>query len=71
MLSFGDMRVMKYSTAGASSEVISAILNCVCPDCGGSIGSADRAFKCQGRCKRDWREVWEQNVGRFASGRED
>jgi hypothetical protein len=55
--------------ARASPEVISGILNCVCPDCGGSTGGAGRAFECQGECQRDWREMWEQHLARFLRGR--
>ena len=45
-----------------SSEVISGILNCVGPDCGGSMGGAGKEFKCQGKCQTDWRPLWEQLV---------
>jgi tRNA(Ile2) C34 agmatinyltransferase TiaS len=43
-----------------SAAVISGILNCVCPDCGGSMGGAGEEFKCQGECQTDWRPLWEQ-----------
>ena len=36
------MQVTSWSTVGASSDVISGILNCVCPDCGGSMGGAGK-----------------------------
>ena len=39
-------------------EVVSNILNCVCPECGGRMGGEGREFKCQGRCQTDWRELW-------------
>jgi hypothetical protein len=62
LLSFAEVPVqeMRLGIASASSELMSDILNCVCPDCGGSMGCAGRAFKCLGECQRDWREVWEQ-----------
>ncbi len=63
------MQVTSWSAVGASSDVISGILNCVCPDCGGSMGGAGKAFKCQGKCQRDWREVWDQNLARSPRGR--
>jgi|SRR6266853_196442 hypothetical protein len=47
------MQVKRCGTARASPEVISGILNCVCPDCSGSMGGAGRAFECQGECQRD------------------
>src|SRR4029077_18927100 len=49
------MQVMRSAAIGVSSELMSDILNCVCPDCGGSMGCDGRAFKCLGKCQRDWR----------------
>jgi tRNA(Ile2) C34 agmatinyltransferase TiaS len=43
-----------------SSQVISGILNCVCPDCGGSMGGGGKEFTCRGKCQTDWRPLWEQ-----------
>src|SRR6266853_2818246 len=63
------MQVKRCGTSRASPEVISGILNCVCPDCGGSMGGAGRAFECQGECQRDWREIGEQHLARFLRGR--
>jgi tRNA(Ile2) C34 agmatinyltransferase TiaS len=54
------MQVMRSAAIGVSSELMSDILNCVCPDCGGSMGCAGRVFKCLGKCQRDWREIWER-----------
>jgi hypothetical protein len=47
------------TTALRSEEVISSILNMVCPECGGPMGGLAEEFKCQGRCRNDWRLVWE------------
>ncbi len=35
-----------------SNEVISAILNWICPDCGGRMGGVGNEFKCQGECQK-------------------
>ena len=43
----------------ASEDVISGILNCVCPECGGRMGGRGKEFKCQGQCQTDWRQTWE------------
>lgn len=43
-----------------SFTLISGILNCVCPECGGRMGGPGQAFKCQGRCRRDWRQIRER-----------
>ena len=47
-----------------SEEIISGILNWVCPECGGRMGGPAKEFKCQGQCLRDWREVWERRLGK-------
>jgi tRNA(Ile2) C34 agmatinyltransferase TiaS len=53
------MQLMKWSTLRASEEVMSDILNWVCPECGGRMGGHGREFKCQGECQTDWRQVWD------------
>jgi tRNA(Ile2) C34 agmatinyltransferase TiaS len=43
-----------------TAEVVSNILNWVCPECGGRMGGEEGLeFKCQGRCRTDWRELWD------------
>jgi len=42
-----------------SAAHLSAILNLVCPECGGPMGGRSKVFQCQGRCGTDWRSVWE------------
>ena len=54
------MQVTRWGIDRASSEVVSGILNCVCPECGGSMGGVGREFKCQGECQTDWRQIWER-----------
>jgi tRNA(Ile2) C34 agmatinyltransferase TiaS len=39
-------------------EVISSIVNWVCPECGGKMGGKGHEFKCQGQCQIDWSELW-------------
>jgi tRNA(Ile2) C34 agmatinyltransferase TiaS len=41
------------------AEAVSDILNCICPECGGRMGGCGLEFKCQGRCRTDWRELWD------------
>jgi hypothetical protein len=38
---------------------MSSIANLVCPNCGGAIAVRKDELRCQGRCGRDWRSVWE------------
>jgi hypothetical protein len=45
-------------------DVISGILNWVCPECGGRMGGRAKEFKCQGECLTDWRDIWERSVGK-------
>jgi tRNA(Ile2) C34 agmatinyltransferase TiaS len=54
------MQLIRWSTAKTSADVMSGILNCVCPECGGSMGGGGREFKCQGECQTDWRQIWER-----------
>jgi len=54
------MQFMRWGAVGASADVISGILNCVCPECGGRMGGRGKEFKCQGECLTDWRQAWEQ-----------
>jgi ribosomal protein S27AE len=38
---------------------MSSITNLVCPNCGGAIAVRKDELRCQGRCGRDWRSVWD------------
>lgn len=44
----------------ATEDMLSAILNCVCPECGGAIIPEKAEFRCHGLCGRDWRPVWDR-----------
>ena len=54
------MPAMRSAAIGVSSEVISGILNCVCPDCSGSMGGAGKEFKCRGGRQADRCPLLEQ-----------
>jgi tRNA(Ile2) C34 agmatinyltransferase TiaS len=56
------MQFMRFNAFRSGADVISGILNCVCPECGGRMGERGKEFKCQGECLRDWRETWERFV---------
>ena len=53
------MQFTRYNTVRSGANVISGILNCVCPQCGGRMGGRGKEFTCQGECLTDWRQVWE------------
>ena len=55
---------MPHAMLQPSEDIISGILNCVCPECGGPMGGRKKEFKCQGECLRDWRDVWESRSAR-------
>jgi hypothetical protein len=55
---------MPYSISPANEDIISGILNWVCPECGGRMGGRTKEFKCQGECLTDWRDIWERRVGK-------
>lgn len=58
------MEVTTLQTPDRRLEVLSSILNWVCPECGGRMGGPGNEFKCQGECQTDWRQVWKQAVSR-------
>jgi hypothetical protein len=53
---------MPHAMLQTSEDVISGILNWVCPECGGRMGGPTKEFKCQGECRKDWRAVWESRL---------
>lgn len=61
------MALIKWSIVKGSVDVVSSILNWVCPECGGRMGGRGKEFKCQGKCQTDWRQIWE---GRLSVGRQ-
>ena len=40
-------------------DAISAIVNCLCPECGGVIELETNRLECL-RCGKHWRQVWER-----------
>ena len=46
------------SPSRSNESINSAIVNCICPECGGRLSLATKQFRCQGRCGTDWRPVW-------------
>jgi tRNA(Ile2) C34 agmatinyltransferase TiaS len=54
------MQFVRYTTVQSSADLISGILNCVCPECGGRMGGRGKEFRCQGECLTDWRQAWER-----------
>ncbi len=53
------MELVRQSAIRQGNEVLSGIVNWVCPECGGRMGGPGKEFKCQGRCGTDWRPIWE------------
>jgi tRNA(Ile2) C34 agmatinyltransferase TiaS len=54
------MQITSRTTIVRNADVISGILNWVCPGCGGRMGGRNLEFKCQGECLTDWRPIWER-----------
>ena len=42
----------------SGDDIKSAIVNCICPECGAALSLNAQQFRCQGRCGRDWRPTW-------------
>ena len=53
---------MPHAMSQTGEDIISGILNWVCPKCGGRMGGRTKEFKCQGECLTDWRNVWESRL---------
>ncbi len=60
---------MPHTILPKTEEIISDILNWVCPECGGRLGGSTNPFKCEGECRMDWREVWEHRLTKPARNR--
>jgi tRNA(Ile2) C34 agmatinyltransferase TiaS len=54
--------LIRYTSVTRTGEVVSSILNWICPECGGRLGGRGKEFKCQGECQTDWRELWEKGL---------
>ena len=55
---------MPHAKSETSEDILSGILNWVCPACGGRMGGLTKEFKCQGQCRKDWRAVWESRLAK-------
>jgi tRNA(Ile2) C34 agmatinyltransferase TiaS len=53
---------MPHTMLPTTEDIISDILNWVCPECGGPMGGRTKEFKCQGECRTDWRDVWKRSL---------
>jgi tRNA(Ile2) C34 agmatinyltransferase TiaS len=56
------LMLLRWSSVKGIADVVSSILNWVCPECGGRMGGRGREFKCQGVCQTDWRQIWERGL---------
>ena len=61
------MQIISRTTVVETADLISGILNWVCPGCGGKMGGPGKEFKCQGECLTDWRLIWERMVSAHSS----
>lgn len=56
------MAFIRLSSVKTIGDMVSNILNWICPECGGRMGGRGKEFKCQGECQMDWRITWERYV---------
>ena len=49
------MRTADTLPGESNAQIISSIINLVCPQCGGRMSE----FECEGRCGRNWLAEWE------------
>jgi hypothetical protein len=52
------MKFTQFRKVKTTTDVVSGILNWICPECGGRMGGRGKEFKCQGECQTDWRLIW-------------
>jgi hypothetical protein len=57
---------MPHAVLQTSEDIISGILNWVCPEWG-RMGGRTKELKCEGPCRKDWRDVRESRLAK--SGR--
>jgi hypothetical protein len=53
---------MTQTTSSTTEDIISGILNLVCPECGGPMGGWTKEFRRRGKCRKDWRRFWENSL---------
>jgi hypothetical protein len=57
---------MPHAMLPVTEDILSDILNWVCPDCGGPMGGGPtNAFQCEGECRTDWRDLWERRLAKL------
>ena len=49
------MKTFETMPCESNANIISSIINLVCPQCGGRMSK----YKCKGRCRRNWFMEWE------------
>ena len=54
-----------------ADDVRSAILNCICPECGDEIELETSELKCLGRCGKRWQDIRVWTQLHFQEGRRD
>jgi hypothetical protein len=55
---------MPHAVLQTSEDIISGVLNRVCPECGGRMCGRTKELKCEGPCPKDWRDVWESRLAK-------
>jgi hypothetical protein len=49
------MKTFDTVSGESNANIISSIINLVCPQCGGRMSQ----YQCEGRCRRNWLMEWE------------
>jgi tRNA(Ile2) C34 agmatinyltransferase TiaS len=63
------MKIDELNTLRINADLLSSIVNWVCPQCGGKMGGRGNEFKCLGKCKIDWRPIWEKSTANTTNQR--
>jgi hypothetical protein len=52
------MKIFGVMPGQSSANLISSIINLVCPQCGGRMSE----YQCEGRCRRNWFMEWNGRI---------
>ena len=53
------MQQLTFTAVRSNENIISNILDLICPECGGPMGGPRMEFECEGQCQTDWRHFGE------------
>ena len=59
-----NMRPEHNEDVSGLHAMISAIINLICPQCGGGM----MEYRCRGKCRKEWRSQWQRAIAMTREG---